>query len=370
MRKKIINLKINKYVLFILLISLNSCSSNLGRKMEIKTLRKVERGKLPFNGIVLAGSGLSDMVGVYNIKKKTVSFIQLSTFEVKEMELPDSIFDLSEIPIFIRFYIKSADSIFFLSDEGVLKMFDKNLNIKKEITIPKAYPPITLLSNSYVVSDSVLFYNWMIYNRYGGQAIEDRKERYAKGRPISSLFYGAKNSGKTFTFGSYPEKYKNTGNNYYFNEPYLNKGAEDKLVVSFSADENVYIYEKGKLVQTKKCKSRYVNKIGHVPNDKLMNLAFVSDYQNEEPKYLKIYYDRFLNRYYRKVRVSYNREHREDGLWSIIVLDENFEKLGEVLIKNSDYSPWLLIPTEKGVYLKESNPDSLGYAVLTLVNFI
>ncbi len=370
MRKKIINLKISKYVLFISLISLNSCSSYQGQKMEIEILKKSSKDKLPFAGEVLASSGLSDIVGVFDLKKKTVSFIELSTFDVKEVELPDSIFDLSEFPIFYRFYIKSADSIFFISDENVLKMFDKNLNLKEEIAIPKAYPPISLLPSSYVVSDFELMYNWMIYNRYGGQSVEERKARYAKGHPMASFFYGAKKSGKISTFGSYPEKYKSTGNNYYLNEPYLNKGAKDKLVVSFSAEENVFIYEKGKLRQTKKCKSKYVNKIGHVPNDKLRNIAFVSDYQSEEPKYLGIYYDRFLNRYYRKVRVSRNREHPEDGLWSIIVLDENFEVLGEVLIKNSDYSHTLLIPTENGIYLKESKPDSLGYAVLTLVNFI
>ena len=189
---------------------------------------------------------------------------------------------------------------------------------------------------------------------------------YSKVKPICAIYVG---KGKNVSlFSDYPNSYINSGHNYYTFSPYLNMGVGGQIIVSYSADEYVYIYKNDSLIREKICRSNYIDRIKDYPDDKVMNLVFSGKYQIEEPKYLSLVYDKFRHRYYGKVEVKFNPQNLAESQWSIIIMDENFDVMGEVLLKYSDFDPEVLIPSPDGVLLKRTVSETENM-VLSLVKF-
>ncbi|RZS98580.1 DUF4221 family protein [Cecembia calidifontis] len=84
-------------------------------------------------------------------------------------------------------------------------------------------------------------------------------------------------------------------------------------------------------------------------------------------KYYGIYYDQFRKLYYRTVQLPGSYQKRADAKlldanrdFSIIILDDSFNIIDEVLFKGGIYNIYRLFVGEKGVYLPLNNPNYNG----------
>ena len=136
-----------------------------------------------------------------------------------------------------------------------------------------------------------------------------------------------------------------------------------ELVYSFGMDENLYTVslDDGKVMKHF-AKSRFIDelKTPKVSDD----LAVVAKRLCEYPFYGNIYYDKYRRLYYRVVypQEEYEKEENFVDLWqfgrgkfSIIVLNEDFEVLGETFFPAYDYRSDLVLILEDGVYLSTSH---------------
>lgn len=117
----------------------------------------------------------------------------------------------------------------------------------------------------------------------------------------------------------------------------------------------------------------FLNKFIHTPRDLDKDIQFTMKLFVSAPFYRSLIYDPFRKYYYRiadhEMPIT-----KEDGtlplftekFWSFIVLDENFNHLGEFKFAIKDYVP-LIFPTEKGIFLiKNVDNNKMTYENLHL----
>ena len=136
-----------------------------------------------------------------------------------------------------------------------------------------------------------------------------------------------------------------------------------ELVYSFGMDESLYVVslDDGNVAKYS-AKSCFIDKlkIPKVSED----LSVVAKRLCEYPFYGSIYYDKYRRLYYRVAypQEDYDKEENFVDLWqfgrgkfSIIVLNEDFEVLGETLFPAFSYRSDLVLILEDGVYLSTSH---------------
>jgi hypothetical protein len=99
------------------------------------------------------------------------------------------------------------------------------------------------------------------------------------------------------------------------------------------------------------------------------------NFETTEPWYLKVLFDPYRNCYYRfaKHRQSLKDEqqkmnNRFMGKWSIIVLDANFQRIGECKLDGKDYSILQSFVAERGLYIStklQTKENERTYEILT-----
>ncbi len=136
-----------------------------------------------------------------------------------------------------------------------------------------------------------------------------------------------------------------------------------ELVYSFGLDENVYVVSlDGNEVAKHQVESRFIKALENpkAPDDFMLGIQTLC----ENPFYGNIYYDKYRRLYYRVAypQEDYDKEENFVDLWqfgrgkfSIIVLNEDFEVLGETLFPAFSYRSDLVLILEDGVYLSTSH---------------
>lgn len=136
-----------------------------------------------------------------------------------------------------------------------------------------------------------------------------------------------------------------------------------ELVYSFGLDENVYVVSlDGNEVAKHQVESRFIKTLESpkTPDDFMLGIQTLC----ETPFYGNIYYDKYRRLYYRVAypKEDYDKEENFMDLWqfgrgnfSIIVLNEDFEVLGETFFPAYDYRSDLVLILEDGVYLSTSH---------------
>lgn len=168
-------------------------------------------------------------------------------------------------------------------------------------------------------------------------------------------------------FGDLPQEYKNGeffGNHQYdYSRTIDNKG---QMAFSFPINSFLYIYDlDGNFIKDINCKSTYIDKIEPMPEDKYFELNAKMDTYAYSPQYNEIVYDKYRDRYIRLVAHKLDK-YNEDGSrnkwynrrWSMIILDNNFERINEYLLPKNTYSNHIII-TNKGLMLRSIKTDNL-----------
>lgn len=142
-----------------------------------------------------------------------------------------------------------------------------------------------------------------------------------------------------------------------------------EFIYSFYYDEDIYITSMDqKTIKRKKVKSDYVNKI-ILLDDYNQTLDLQSGFKIacENSNYGNLLYDKYRNVYY---RIAYPETEIEKGVncielmqygrkvFSIIILDKDFNKIGETLFPEYQYNSRMMFIREDGLYISSSHPMS------------
>ncbi len=144
--------------------------------------------------------------------------------------------------------------------------------------------------------------------------------------------------------GKMPEMYCN-GDNYYFPYPKKTINNKNEIIYSYLQDDSLRIYNffTGEFVKNVEAKSRYINKFNSMKDlENVENInKYIIDYIRLEPKYSGIIYDNYNKLYYRtaKHRIEFIENAETINymfyyLWSMIILDENFNYIDEIVFNN------------------------------------
>lgn len=165
-------------------------------------------------------------------------------------------------------------------------------------------------------------------------------------------------------------------NNFEFSRIYGN----NNFVYSFNADHNIYVSNNHKEYRLHPAKSQYFDHFESYPRNGSSQDYFMKRVTN--PAYLRILYDPYRDAYYRIAYPGYEVQ-KNDNLrelikyiprFSIIILDSNFSKIGEVMMPMNTFDVSDVFVNEEGLYISENhimnksfNPDFLSFRLLKFI---
>lgn len=269
------------------------------------------------------------------------------------------------------FYAHSIDSLYYFDRDlmGII-LFDTSGNVLGKSAIESKYPPNPTISNFFVVSENI-HYSWFPESDMSRK--DERKYVFSKTSPICNLeFDKPLKGGRYSTYGSYPENYK-AGNNYYNFGPDIFIGLNGETIASYEADHSIQIYKNSNLKAEKICKSNYIDKFESISDKEFRDLSYCKTYLGTKPEYTEIIADPYKKRYYRISKLKINPNNTDsinNGHWTIIIMDENFDVKGEALIPLSKYLPDFIMPSRNGLFVKKtpkSKEEFYGDLKLSLI---
>lgn len=183
-------------------------------------------------------------------------------------------------------------------------------------------------------------------------------------RPTQTIINCSGTSPKYSKGVYFPENYQE-GNLYgdtYHNFCINNKG---ESLFSFSADKYIYLYKD--TVFLKKILANSNSNEEFTPYDLKLHrgdMNFKRTYFINEPCYGDIIFDKYNKLYYRvyKFKVKeqkdkIKRPQANDIPWSIIVLNSEFIKIGEIIFDDSIYNSSVIFPSSKGLIISKNKTE-------------
>lgn len=337
---------------------------------QVSHIKDVECVKIPYNVLQIQSrvgtNSTLNYFSYYNPDDNTLG-INLDLNQPKIIPLQKI---TRKKPSVSDFFVHSIDSIYYFDSDSLdFILFNTFGQIINKYSIEPKYPPNPTTSNFYVISDK-LYYSWL-------PAIDlttrlTRKNAFSQISPICMMSLDkAMNSNNYSVFGVYPNEYQ-AGKNFYNFGPDIFIGLENQIVISFESDHNLYIYKNSNLLEKKLCKSNFIDNFIDISDKDFSNLSYCQIYQGQEPRYKRIIVDNFNKRYYRvtKPRIDIMKSDIIYLNWSLIIMNENFDIIGEALFPYTDYMPDIIIPSENGIYIKKtakSEEETYGNLILSLI---
>ncbi len=154
----------------------------------------------------------------------------------------------------------------------------------------------------------------------------------------------------------------------------------NRFVYSFCALDSIYIATENGEMKSHVAKSKYMGEVynsGFSPNAISENEFAIT---NTKARYGNIVYDKWNNVYYRFCHYAENKKEipREyllcHGAFSIIILDNDLNVIGETKFQAGKYAPMLFFVNKKGLWISENNyertdmtDDNLVFKCLKLI---
>ena len=268
------------------------------------------------------------------------------------------------VGLFLGYYIHNLDSI-FLTVTGIpeISIINKEAHVIDKLSYEIATDS-TLLKQIYSTS-----------NIYQPLYIIDNKlyfvpgcNRWGKKNPMCAYIDLATRKTHTLPL-PYPKfpgadnKAKRAGVEEYLSRCYNGK----EFIYSFYFEEDIYIASLDhKQIERKKIKSRYIKNI-KTPNDYNQGLDLQTGFREscERSNYGNLLYDKYRDVYY---RIAFPQTEIEDEkintmelmrygrkVFSIIILDNQFNIIGETLFPEYTYNSNLIFIREDGIYISNSH---------------
>lgn len=290
-----------------------------------------------------------------------------------DTKITDTIYPAGADPSdLFSFSVVNEDSIFIIDNtiSRIIYLMNINGNIYKTLDFQAIdrlvkYPPFLLSSSC----NPVINYKGITYfTGYSGGEFEDERK---DNRPVL-LCYNNENSGITLKI-NYPEiyqKYNWAGLD--FRDVYNTYNPKKHWIIfSFPASQKIFVYElENGEYRSYEAGSKYFGNIHPFQKDKkwfgaLAKKDYIS-YYYKNPSYFEIYYDKYRNLYYRiaefpNKQFSYPDLNSYEKKKSVIILDQDFNYVGEKMIKETFFHRSIFIDRE-GINIimpMMSTPDSI-----------
>jgi hypothetical protein len=285
----------------------------------------------------------------YKSMKHKMYHLNSTQDTIKGSELAS--FDLSD-SYYSDFYYYTKDSVYTLDNTNQLL-----LSINGEVTTNSISDSFNIAATSEIPicgnKKEIVFGNY--YN--GNVFVKENRKKYYNTKPI--ILYDIVSS-TVKNIGYFPSCYTKDYANYYDYFPWvcLNKSG---IAYAFDADHHIYLYEKGKEIEQIEVKSNYIKYFIPFDDSKMYDLNYSKTYHYEEPRYKRLIYDKYNNYYYRicKLRsVKIQGELNKKENWSIIVLNNQGEILGEHVFSNKEYTYQIIFPSSEGLYVSKAIPPN------------
>lgn len=263
----------------------------------------------------------------------------------------------------LGYYVHTIDSIFLtISGTNEIVLVNRNAEIKDKINYERAEDG-TLLTDFCSISSvyqPIIMIDKEMYIMSGCN-------RWLEKDPISAVINLEDKTihALPYYYPSFPgadNKAKRAGI-----EEHLSRCFDGKhFVYSFYFDETIYIASQDHdSIKEVKVKSKYIDKVRLL--DDYGNLTITDACEN--PNYGNLLFDKYRNVYYRIAYPETEIEKEVKGMellqygrknFSIIILDKNFNIIGETLFPDYTYNSTLMFVREDGLYISDShylNPD-------------
>ena len=263
----------------------------------------------------------------------------------------------------LGYYVHTIDSIFLtISGTNEIVLVNRNAEIKDKINYERAEDG-TLLTDFCSISSvyqPIIMIDKEMYIMSGCN-------RWLEKDPISAVINLEDKTihSLPYYYPSFPgadNKAKRAGI-----EEHLSRCFDGKhFVYSFYFDETIYIASQDHdSIKEVKVKSKYIDKVRLL--DDYGNLTFTDACEN--PNYGNLLFDKYRNVYYRIAYPETEIEKEVKGMellqygrknFSIIILDKNFNIIGETLFPDYTYNSTVMFVREDGLYISDShylNPD-------------
>jgi len=137
-----------------------------------------------------------------------------------------------------------------------------------------------------------------------------------------------------------------------------------QTVCSYGPDNNLYVFKDSVLIQSVLCKSEHFVTPETISINDINNSAIIEKRFMENTTYSGIYYDKYRDIYYRtvKLKAKYLLDegyiNSDNFLYSIMLIDKNFNIIAEQLFENEKYLLNSLMVTKDGFMLKKKDDFS------------
>ncbi len=321
-----------------------------------------------------------DLQIYYNTIEKKIIFKDILTDSIilsVPMMVLDTLIKKSESTPFFPCYIQNFDTIYYVD---VIKFNTYRLNSKGEITrkwvIEKQNPQGCKLSPEGWVN-GVLINSNNIYISCYKEGFDYKNKATLKTIFDAPTYLIGDLNCDTIKFnkscGNFPAFYQNE---YYYGDPPStcidNKG---RIVFSFAKDDNLYVYQEDSLIKVVEAKSKFAEKFEPFDINQFMDIGYVMRYYEIQSGYSNIYYDTYRKKYYRiyeHTMAEFDSENKknlpEDKVWSIIILDENLNKIKEIKIDPKEYPGRGILSISKGLLLMNKTQKDSKKSCYTLID--
>jgi len=296
-------------------------------------------------------------------RNNSILFYELRTgnflFDVKlQKEGPNGVGNMN------GYYVEDFNNIYIFSYEknGIIKV-DTDSTIKQYIpyrnttngySVVQSFTPSSLVYNPMFLIDDKIY---ITQKPYQLSKIADT--------PVSVIIDTVNNIINEHTFRFPPLIKENDMNHYLIDFSFSRDFNGTHFIYSFEMDENIYITDnQSNEIKKINIKSKYIPKLlfEKLPD----NIETSSKLMLETSRYQNVLYDKYRNVYYRFTIIGTDINNYKPStsgeLWrsgplrfSIIILDKNFNIIGETLFPAATYNSRIAFVHKDGLYISDSH---------------
>ena len=294
-------------------------------------------------------------IDVYDLqKKKLIKKIRLAGFKLDD-------FSLINLDTLIALNRKDDTLIFFNRYFKIFRIINLKSYLSKRIKFKTYhypaegyYEPCIFLVSPVLIQNNNLF----IHIRLNAYPTD-----FFNGKLLLKINLI---TGENKLLINYPDKMRKGIDYGKYISSYLIK--DNKILISFPVDHYLYLYDfDGNIIKKIYCKSKYLNKFAPYDSTQTFINGYSRKFEFKNGNYSSILYDKYRNLYYRVVRHNMKLKNGNrvnsyfDGKWSIIVMDSNFNILGEQVFAAKKYFYINILITKDGLLVSLSNPSNSDY---------
>lgn len=297
-----------------------------------------------------------------NQKKNEILFYDINTCNF-EFKITPEAEGSNGVGRFLGYHIQNMDSIYVTPLHCVQEIFliDRSSIVKDKISYEKADDGTPLsdfcFTTHYYKPATVIGRKMYIYSG---------PDRWIEKDPVAAVIDLDTKSVKAlpFIYPDYPgsdTKVKKFG----LEDCYSRCFDGERFIYSFSFDENIYVAPPAHdSVRQVKVKSQFIDKV-NLPDE----LKATANDICKNSEYGNMLYDKYRDVYY---RIAHPQAAMDKGVramelmeygrknFSVMIIDKNFNVIGETMFPDYTYNPKLMIIREDGLYISDShymNPD-------------